>query len=240
MRDVMAGFRTILWAPVFLGGSVLLVLLAMLVAPVSLGGFIAIVRGWAIWHRICARLILGQRVRVVGALPPGPTFFLFKHEDMFETIDQPFLLHRPVVFAKQELFSMPLWGMMAHRYGLISIHRDAGASALRAMRKAGLAAIAAGRPLVLFPEGTRVPHGETPSIRSGFASLYKLLGLPVVPIAVDSGRLKQGWRRYPGVITYQVGPTIPPGLPREEAESRAHSAINALNTGLGAGQATPA
>ena len=56
-----------------------------------------------------------------------------------------------------------------------------------------------------------------------------LLGLPVHPVALDSGRLKQGWRRYPGVITYRVGPAIPPGLSREEAESRAHAAINALN-----------
>lgn len=240
MRDVMASIRTIIWMPLFLGGSVLLVTLASLVAIVSRGGFIAVVRVWARWNRLCAWAILGQRVRVEGVLPPGPAFFLFKHEDMFETVDQPLLFHRPVVFAKQELFSIPLWGMMARRYGLISIQRDAGASALRTMRKAALSAIAAGRPLVLFPEGTRVPHGESPSIRSGFAGLYKLLGLPVIPVAVDSGRLKRGWRRYPGIITYRVGAVIPPGLPREEAEARAHSAINALNRADGTGQDRPA
>lgn len=239
MRDVIAAIRTIVWGPAFLIGSTLIVSLARLLAPFTLNGFIAAVRAWAVWNRWCAWAILGQRVRVEGDLPTGPAFFLFKHEDMFETIDMPLLLNRPVVFAKLELFSIPLWGTLARRYGLIAIERSAGASALRSMRRAALAAIAADRPLALFPEGTRVPHGEAPSIRSGFAGLYKLLGLPVVPVAVDSGRLKQGWRRYPGTITYRVGPVIPPGLPREEAEALAHSALNALNHGHGAGLDAP-
>jgi 1-acyl-sn-glycerol-3-phosphate acyltransferase len=229
MNHALAAFRTLIWIPFFYVGSVLMVSLAALAAPLSRGVFFAIVRGWAVWNRWCAHLLLGQRVRVEGDLPDGPVFFLFKHEDQFETIDMPLLLTRPVVFAKQELFSIPLWGRLALVYGLISIERTAGAKTLRSMRRAALDAMAHGRPLVLFPEGTRVPHGERPPLHSGFAGIYKLLGLPVHPVALDSGRLKQGWRRYPGVITYRVGPPIPPGLSREEAEAMAHSALNALN-----------
>lgn len=232
MKHLLAALRTLLWMPFFYGGSALLVSFATIIAPFSRDAFVAIVRGWAIWSRWCARLLLGQIVRVEGELPPGPVFFLFKHEDQFETIDMPLLLERPVVFAKQELFTIPLWGRLALVYGLIAIERTAGASALRSMRRAAINAMAQGRPLVLFPEGTRVPHGEQPPIHSGFAGIYKLLGLPVHPVALDSGRLKQGWRRYPGVITYRVGPPIPPGLSREEAEARAHTAINALNSPL--------
>jgi 1-acyl-sn-glycerol-3-phosphate acyltransferase len=84
---------------------------------------------------------------------------------------------------------------------------------------------------VIFPEGTRVPHGKRPPLQSGFAGLYKLLGLPVVPIAVNSGELtpkgKPWW--YSGTMIYKVGETIPPGLPRDEVEARVHAAINALN-----------
>ena len=89
---------------------------------------------------------------------------------------------------------------------------------------------ARGRPLAIFPEGTRVPHGERPPLRSGFAGLYKLLGLPVVPVAVDSGPLYQPlWKRM-GTITLLFGEPIEPGLPREEIEARVHAAINVLNS----------
>ena len=133
------------------------------------------------------------------------------------------------VFTKAELFRLPLWGPLARIYGLIPVERDAGASALREMRKAARAALDSGRSLVLLPEGTRVPHGERPPLKSGFAGLYRMIGAPVIPVAVDSGRLRKGWLRLPGTITYRVGAAIPPGLSREEVEARAHAAINALN-----------
>jgi 1-acyl-sn-glycerol-3-phosphate acyltransferase len=227
---LLAAIRTALWMPTFYLGSLLLVVAAGIALPFSRNLFFSIVSKWGHWQRLCARWILGQRVRLIGDLPREPVFFAVKHEAMFETIDMPMMLDRPVVFAKQELFSIPLWGPLAKHYGLISIARDAGASALRTMRKAALDAIAEGRPVVLMPEGTRVRHGEAPPLRSGFAGIYKLLGLPVVPLAVDSGRLRDGWLRFPGTITYQVGEVIPKGLPRDEAETRVHAAINALNT----------
>ena len=86
-----------------------------------------------------------------------------------------------------------------------------------------------GRPLVIFPEGTRVPHGTAPQLQAGFAGIYKLLGLPVVAIAVDSGPLYHRWWKLPGVITYRVVEVVPPGLPRDELEQRVRAAINALN-----------
>ena len=86
-----------------------------------------------------------------------------------------------------------------------------------------------GRPLVIFPEGTRVPHGEEPPLQSGFAGIYKLLGLPVVPVAVESGPVYHRRLKRPGTITYKFGEPIPPGLPRDEVERKVLDAINALN-----------
>ena len=99
--------------------------------------------------------------------------------------------------------------------------------------RAGQAAIAEGRPIVIFPEGTRVPPGVRPPLQPGFAGLYRALKLPVVPVAVDSGRL---WPRHrfvktPGIVTMRFAPPIPPGLPRAEVEAAVHKAINALDAG---------
>ena len=98
------------------------------------------------------------------------------------------------------------------------------------MRAAAKAAVAAGRPILIFPEGTRVLPGEQPQLQPGFAGLYKSLGIPVVPVALDSGRLwpRKIFVKRPGIVTMRVGETIPPGLPRQEVEARVHAAINAL------------
>jgi 1-acyl-sn-glycerol-3-phosphate acyltransferase len=91
-------------------------------------------------------------------------------------------------------------------------------------------AAASGRPVLIFPEGTRVPVGEAPSLRPGFAGLYRVLGLPVVPVALDSGRLwPRGFVKHAGTIHFKVGEVIQPGLKRDEVEARVHAAINALN-----------
>jgi 1-acyl-sn-glycerol-3-phosphate acyltransferase len=92
--------------------------------------------------------------------------------------------------------------------------------------------MAAGRAIMIFPEGTRVAPGEHPPIKSGFAGLYRQLDLPVVPVALDSGRLwpRNSFLKRAGTVTFRFGEFIPPGLPRKEAEARVHTAINALET----------
>jgi 1-acyl-sn-glycerol-3-phosphate acyltransferase len=91
------------------------------------------------------------------------------------------------------------------------------------------AAVAGGRPVIIFPEGTRVPFGERPALRPGFAGLYRVLGMPVVPVAHDVGHLwDKGFLKRSGTVRFKVGEVIPPGLKRDEAEARVHAAINAL------------
>jgi 1-acyl-sn-glycerol-3-phosphate acyltransferase len=130
---------------------------------------------------------------------------------------------------KAELRAIPVWGAASARHGSIFVDRAGSSAMLRAMMKAAAAAAAAGRPVVIFPEGTRVGVGETPPLAAGFAGLYKMLKLPVVPIALDTGTVwPKAFVKHPGTVTLRIGDTIPPGLPRADVEARVHIAINAL------------
>mgnify|MGYP000423233261 FL=1 len=222
--------RNLLFYPIFYIGSLYHVVGSVLL--VTLGSrrtFRRVVSDWARWHRWCARVILGIHQRIEGEMPQGQVLYAIKHESFYEAIDMPAMFHLPSVFAKAELMRIPLWGHAASRFGLIAVERDQGARALRAMLTAARALAAEGRPLVIFPEGTRIAHGTRAPLQSGFAGLYKLLGFQVVPVAVNSGPLYHRWLKRPGTITFRFGEPIAPGLPREEAEARVLAEINALN-----------
>ncbi len=214
---------------VFYSGSVLCVLAAFFASLIGPGPLQVACDAWSRYHRTCTTYLLGIRVRIEGELPSRGVLVALHHESFFEAIDLPTLLRRPAVFAKVELLRIPLWGRLGEAYGLIGVERDQGAKALRAMIAAARHYQNEGRVLAIFPEGTRIPHGSDAPIQSGFSGLYKLLGCPVVPVAVDSGPLYHRWIKRPGIVTYRVGETIPPGLPRAEIEARVARAITALN-----------
>lgn len=231
LGTAVTAVRSALFALFFYSLTVPFVLTALLVAPLGWRAIAAVATAWSRLHRLLARWLLGQRIVVEGALPEEPRLVICKHESMFETIDSLCLLRRPAIAAKRELLQIPFWGRVARTYGLIAVERTGGAATLRHIRTDAQAAFATGRPVLLYPEGTRVAHGERPRLKAGFAGLYALLDCPVVPIAVDSGRLspRNSFLKRAGIITYRIGAPIPPGLPRAEAERQVHAAINALN-----------
>ncbi|MBO9669102.1 MAG: 1-acyl-sn-glycerol-3-phosphate acyltransferase [Sphingobium sp.] len=223
--------RSLLFMLLFYGLTIPLLAAAVIACLFGSRAIGAVGELWARLHRLLAHVVLGQRVVVEGELPQNAQFIVIKHESMFETLDTICLFNRPIVAAKRELIQIPIWGWVAARYGLIAVDRKAGASALRAIRAQALEAMAKGRAVIFFPEGTRVPHGQAPALKAGFAGLYMVLGVPVVPIAVNSGKVspRNSFIKRAGTITYRVGEPVPPGLPRAEAEARVHAAINALN-----------
>jgi 1-acyl-sn-glycerol-3-phosphate acyltransferase len=226
---LIALLRSLLYAAVFYPLTVLWVLAGMVASLFGRRPTLAIVLSWVEIHHWLARHVLNIRVRVEGTIPPGPQLIAVKHQSMFETLEMVRLSHLPIIVMKKELADIPLFGFMTRRYGVIPVERSAGAKALRALVEEGKAAVATGRPVIIYPEGTRVRVGETPELKSGFAALYRTLALPVVPVALDSGRLwGRGFVHRGGTVTLKVGETIPPGLPRKDVEARVHAAINAL------------
>jgi 1-acyl-sn-glycerol-3-phosphate acyltransferase len=226
----MDALRTFLFRVFFYGMSIVLVLgvpFAALFGGRFLRGYSNV---WAWLLQWSVRTIVGARLRIEGPVPEGQVLFAGKHESYFEALELTRMLGSPATVMKRELTRIPLWGWAAQRYGTIVVDRTANAAALRSMMREAQKARATGRSVLIFPEGTRVPPGETPPLRSGFAGLYRALDLPVVPVAVKSGHV---WPRkglmHPGEIVFRFGEAIPAGLPRREIEARVHAAINVLN-----------
>ena len=226
----MDRLRTLSFAVAFFGLSVPIVLLAPVMALFGQRAFRRWVLFWTQYHAWCARNLAGIRVRVEGAPLATPALYASKHQSFFETFELVRMLDAPAVVMRQEFARIPVWGWAARRYGVIIIDRSGAASALRQMMREAKAAGAAGRSVILFPEGTRSAMGETPPMQAGLAGLYRAVGLPVVPVALDTAQVwpKRGPMR-PGIVTFRFGAAIPPGLKRDEIESRVYAEINALN-----------
>ena len=221
--------RSILFMAIFYPATIVYSIAGLAAGLVGTQPMRAVVHAWADLHHWLCLHILGVRSKVFGVIPPGQALIAVKHQSMFETIEMLRLARTPVVVLKSELADLPFFGWITRRYGVIPVDRNAGAKALRAMLVQAKQAAATGRPIVIFPEGTRVLPGETPPLRPGFSGLYRALGLPVVPIAVDSGRLwGRGVVKQRGTVHFQIAERIPAGLPRDEAEALVHAAINLL------------
>lgn len=226
----MDALRTLLFRAFFYGLSVPIVLFAPVTAVFGQRAFRRWVLFWTQYHAWCARVFMGIRTRIEGAPAGTPVLYAAKHQSFYETFELVRLLDAPAVVMRQEYARIPVWGWAARRYGVIVIDRSGSATALRQMMREAKAAGAEGRSVILFPEGTRTPPGDAPPLRAGLAGLYRAVGLPLVPIALDSGRVwpKQGTMR-PGVVTFRFGEAIPAGLKRDAIEARVHAEINALN-----------
>ena len=220
---------TIVGSIVFYGLSVPVVLCAPIAALFGKQAMRNYCNGWSAMLGWSARIFLGIRPQVTGHMPSGPVLFAAKHESLYEAIELTRMLGAPATVMKRELADIPVWGWCTRQYGVIVIDRAGSAKALRGMMASAKIAREEGRPVLIFPEGTRAPLDTRPELRSGFAGLYRVLGLPVIPVAVRSGHaFTLHGAKHPGVIHFHFGEPIPPGLPRAEIEAKVHDAINAL------------
>lgn len=186
--------------------------------------FIHVVHTWLRCVAWIERNIGGIRYKVVGGehIPPGACIIAAKHQSAWETFKLHILFGDPAIVLKKELLHIPVWGRYLERSGMIPIDRGGGSKALAVMMEAAHKAADKGRKIVIFPQGTRVtPHEDRP-YKSGVASLYQELNLPVVPMALNSGLLwpRHSFLKRSGTITIEFLPPIQPGLPREAFMSR--------------------
>jgi 1-acyl-sn-glycerol-3-phosphate acyltransferase len=191
---------------------------------------------WIAGSLALLKLCVGLGVREIGSehLPGQPVLFAVKHQSAWETLYLSWRLNHPAFVLKKELLHIPLFGWFLRRVGMIAIDRSGKAAALKKMVADAKAIFAQGRPVIIFPEGTRVAPGAHRPYQPGIAALYAQLDVPVVPVALNSGLFwgRKAILKKPGTITIEYLPPIPPGLDRKsfmrELESRIEGASNRL------------
>lgn len=171
---------------------------------------------------VCERHILGLDFRVLGQenVPVGqPYIVAAKHQSVWETLKLYAIFGAdPTIALKRELTRIPLWGWYAARADLIPINRAEGRTAMDSLLEGSRDAARQNRPIVIFPQGTRVLPGVHRRYKTGVARMYEELGLPVVPVALNSGMFwpRGTWIKKGGTITVAFLKPIPPGLPKQE------------------------
>jgi 1-acyl-sn-glycerol-3-phosphate acyltransferase len=148
----------------------------------------------------------------------GRPLIAANHQSAWDTIVFFQLLNRTTFVLKKELTMIPFFGWLVWREGQIAVDRKAGAAAMRRMLRDARAKLDEKREIVVFPQGSRVAPGEKVPYQPGVVALYEALGVPVVPLAHNSGMFwgRRSFIKRPGKIVMEILPEIPAGLPRAE------------------------
>jgi 1-acyl-sn-glycerol-3-phosphate acyltransferase len=182
------------------------------------------------------RVVCGLKVewRGLERVPDGPLLLAAKHQSTWETFALLTLFPDPTYIAKRELMWIPLFGWCGWKAGLIPVDRGAGLKTLRAIQARTRAALAEGRQIVVFPEGTRRAAGAGPDYKSGIAHIYAAADATCVPVALNSGLFwpRRKLIRYPGTIVVEFLAPIAPGMRRADFLVRLETAIEEATTRL--------
>ncbi len=196
-------------------------------------------RQWARGVNFLMRLSVGIHVEYRGLehRPRSGAIVAAKHQSAWDTLIWHVILDDPAVVMKRELLSIPIYGWMCRKTRMIAVDRKAGTKALRVMLHDGRAAVALGRPIVIFPQGTRTASGASARdvpYQPGVSALYRGLDVPVVPVALNSGLYwpRRQFTRRPGTILLEFLQPIPPGLPRKEFDALLQERIETATSAL--------
>lgn len=226
--------RVLFWPLVALLTLAYCALLPALVLPRR--WVLAIVKTYLAAVLCLLRVFLGVRWKVTGnsVSASGAVLVAAKHQSALETIILQYVVMDPAIVLKRELLAIPVVGWVLWRLGHIGVNRKEGLDAARQLRIAAIAAHRQGRPIVIFPEGSRRGVHEPADYKAGVDLLYATLKCPCVPVAVNSGRLlnKKSLSPMPGEVTIEFLPLIVPGLSRAEFAERLKRDIERATSSL--------
>ncbi|HEX2759038.1 MAG TPA: lysophospholipid acyltransferase family protein [Rhizomicrobium sp.] len=219
----------LLW---FLVITTILSLVFLPVLALPRGATVWLARLWARWTFWGLKIFAGIGWEIRGTVPKGAVLVAAKHMSMWDTLALYLALDEPAIVLKRELLRIPFYGWFLAKAAAIAIDRSAGAGALRKMADSARKVLAQGRPILIFPEGTRKKPGAPPDYKPGVAGIYGLLAVDCVPVALNSGVYWTGFLKRPGTIVLEFLEPIGPGLKRDAfmrlLETRIETATNQL------------
>jgi 1-acyl-sn-glycerol-3-phosphate acyltransferase len=199
-------------------------------------GILAVAKFWARTNLWLLRAVCGIKVEFRGLekIPPGPLLVSSKHQSLWETFALLLILRDPAYIMKRELMWIPFFGWYTWKAGMIAVDRSRGSQALTEMNANAGREARRDRQIIIFPEGTRRPPGAEPKYKFGVVHLYLEMGVPCLPVALNSGLFwpRRSIRRYPGTVRVEVLDPIPPGLAKDEFFKRLQGEVEAATARL--------
>jgi 1-acyl-sn-glycerol-3-phosphate acyltransferase len=222
----------------FLWFALVSAIICLLLLPALLLPRKVTVHGSRLWSRFVLfglKWIAGLDYEVRGMAPECAVLIASKHMSMWDTVTLYLLVYDPAVVLRRSLRQIPFYGWYTWKAGSIAIDRDGKASALRKMANDAKAALAEGRSVLIFPEGTRKQPDAPPDYKPGVAGLYGQLDVPCVPVALNSGLFwtgPSGFLKKPGKVVLEFLEPIPPGLKRRDFMEALQSRIEGATANL--------
>jgi 1-acyl-sn-glycerol-3-phosphate acyltransferase len=210
--------RSILFFAIMVAVTIPWACVCFIAAPLPYTKRYFITSRWNVFIIWLAKVLCGIRYQIKGAenFPDAPVIVLSKHQSAWETIFLLCKLPRPLVFVfKRELLYVPFFGWALGLLRMIPIDRNKGKDAFAHVVIQGRKRLADGQWVIMFPEGTRIPVGQSGKYKGGGARLAVETNTVVVPIALNSGECwgKNSFVKKPGLVTVSVGkPISPDGL----------------------------
>ena len=189
---------------------------------------------WSAIMVVLLKYIMGITHRVTGPRPDHPVIYAVKHQSAWETIFLYAEFDSPAPVLKKELIYLPFIGLFFVKVPSVPIDRSAGRAALKNLMAAAEKINKIGDSILIFPQGTRVAPGADHSYHAGTFAIYQATGLPVVPVALNSGLFwsRAAFTKKSGVIDVKLLPEIPPGLNRREFMARLEHDIETATNAL--------
>ena len=189
---------------------------------------------------VLEKYVLGLDFEIRGAeyLPKDEAFIVdAKHFSSYETLKLHILFKDPAIVIKKELFSIPIWGWYAKKMRLIGIDRSNRDTALKSVTQGAQMAADMKRPIVIFPQGTRVSLDHTVKdkpYKAGIMRMQNASGLKIVPLAMNTGVFwpRNAFIKKGGKVIFEFMPAVETGLSTQEGLAIIQEAVESKTAAL--------